>query len=64
MEAAGRKIEGKARATAAWDKFVEIEVGVLEIKQAGPQRVSVRSRDAQSWKAINLRWIKLAKVRP
>jgi hypothetical protein len=36
-------------------------MGVIEVKQAGDQTVKVRPRDAQTWKAVNLRWVKLAK---
>jgi len=62
VEAAGQKLEGKAPATEGWDKFTEVAVGTIEVKQAGEQTVSVRPRDGQSWKAINLRWVKLKKA--
>jgi alpha-L-fucosidase len=61
VEAAGRKMEGKAPVTGAWDKFSEIDVGTVEVTKSGVQTVSMRARDAQSWKAINLRWLKLTK---
>jgi len=62
VEATGQKVEGKAPATEGWDKFTEVAVGTIEVKQAGEQTVSFRPRDGQSWKAINLRWVKLKKA--
>ena len=46
------------------DKFTEIEVGTIQVPKAGAQAVNMRPRDAQSWKAINLRWLKLSKSAP
>ncbi|MCX5646029.1 MAG: alpha-L-fucosidase [Phycisphaerae bacterium] len=59
VEAAGQKLTGKVPATGAWDKFEELTLGTIEIKQAGEQTVSIRPGDAQTWKAINLRSIVL-----
>jgi len=61
VEIAGQKVEGKVPATGAWDKFTTVEMGVIEVKQAGDQTLKVRPRDAESWKAVNLRWVKLTK---
>ncbi|MBE3069014.1 MAG: alpha-L-fucosidase [Planctomycetes bacterium] len=61
VEVGDQKVEGKVPATDAWDKFNEIPLGTIEVKKAGEQMVKVRPRDAQTWKAINLRWIKLVK---
>lgn len=62
IEAAEKTLEGKAAPTGAWDKFATVEVGTIEIAQSGSQVVKIRPRDAQSWKAINLRWVKLTKA--
>ena len=59
VEAAGQKLTGKVPATGAWEKFEELTLGTIEIKQAGEQVVSIRPGDAQTWKAINLRSIVL-----
>ncbi|MHB1033200.1 MAG: alpha-L-fucosidase [Pirellulales bacterium] len=59
VEIADQKVEGNLNATGAWDKFAESDLGAIEVKQAGAQAVKVRPRDAGSWKAVNLRWIKL-----
>ena len=59
LEAGGRKVEFKVPATGAWDRFSEIEAGTIAIEKAGDAKVVLRPRDAASWKAINLRWVKL-----
>jgi hypothetical protein len=61
LQVADQKAEGKVPATGAWDKFATSEMGVIEVKQAGEQAVKVRPRDAESWKAVNLRWVKLTR---
>ena len=55
IEVAGCTVELKPSATGSWEKFSEAEAGTIEVPQAGVQTVKVRSRDPQSWKAINLR---------
>ncbi len=62
IEAAGQKIDGKATQTGSWETFAEIELRVVEIKQAGEQMVTIRPRDAASWKAINLRQVRLVRM--
>ena len=57
--AAGQKLVGTVPASGAWEKFEELAVGTIEIKQAGEQAVTVRPGDAQTWKAINLRSVVL-----
>jgi alpha-L-fucosidase len=59
VETAGQKLTGQAPVTGAWDKFQELTLGMLEIKQAGEQAVSVHPSDAKTWKAINLRGLVL-----
>ena len=59
VEAAGQKLTGKVPATGAWEKFEELTLGTIEIKQAGQQAVSIRPGNAQTWKAINLRSVVL-----
>ncbi|MCX5676552.1 MAG: alpha-L-fucosidase [Planctomycetota bacterium] len=61
VEIADQKAEGRVPATGAWDKFATSEMGVIEVKKAGEQAVKVRPRDAESWKAVNLRWVKLTR---
>jgi alpha-L-fucosidase len=59
VEVAGQTAELRPPATGAWEKFVESQGGTIEITGAGEQLIKVRARDAGSWRAINLRWIKL-----
>ena len=58
-ELAGQRLEAKPAPTAAWDKFTVTELGALEVKSAGPQTFLLKPRDAASWKAVNLRWVRL-----
>jgi len=62
VEAGGQKLTAAVPQTGAWDKFQELEVGTLGIKEAGEQAVNVRPSDPQTWKAINLRQVTLAPV--
>ena len=64
VEVGGHSVEIKPAATGSWDKFAESELGTVEVPQGGERVVKVRSRDAQSWKPINLRWIKLDRTGP
>jgi alpha-L-fucosidase len=54
VEVAGARLAGKAPQTGSWADFRRFHVGQVEIKQAGPQVVKVRPRDAKTWKALNL----------
>ena len=60
--AAGETCEGEARTDSAWleQKFQELEVGTLDINEAGERAVAIRPSDPQTWKAINLRQVTLA----
>ncbi|MEN6575976.1 MAG: alpha-L-fucosidase [Phycisphaerales bacterium] len=62
VEVAGRKLQGSVPTTGAWDKFTEVHAGAVEITQAGEQTLTIRPRDEQSWKPINLRSIRLVKA--
>ena len=59
VEVAGQKLTGKSPATGAWDKFENVDLGTVEIKQAGDQTVSLRPKDPAAWKPINLRSVTL-----
>ena len=60
VEAAGQQLNAKAPQTGDWSEFRATEVGELKIEQPGEQAIKVRPRDAATWKAINLRFVKLA----
>ncbi len=60
IEAGGQRLEGKVTNTGGWDRFVEVDAGVLEFKQPGQESLTMRARDAGSWKPINVRLIKLS----
>ena len=60
VEAASQQLPGKASQTGSWAEFRETDIGQLKIEQPGDQTIKVRPKDAASWKAINLRFVKLA----
>jgi hypothetical protein len=62
LEAGNSAVEIKPPQTGSWDKFAEFEAGTFEVPQAGELKVKIRSRDAASWKPINVRWVKLSHV--
>ena len=64
VEVAGQKLAGKATQTGSWAEFKVADLGQVEIKQPGALVVNVRPKDASSWKAINLRWVKFTAARP
>jgi alpha-L-fucosidase len=57
--AGGQRLTANVPQTGAWEKFQDVDVGTLEIKQAGEQTVTVRPSDPQTWKAVNLRQVTL-----
>jgi alpha-L-fucosidase len=62
LEIAGQSLPGKAPQTAGWDKFVSIDLGVIEIKQAGHQQVKLRPQAAATWQPMNLRSVRFTKA--
>ena len=59
VEAAGQQLTGKAPQTDTWSEYRETDVGQLKLEQPGDQIIKVRPKDAATWKAINLRFVKL-----
>jgi alpha-L-fucosidase len=62
VDVAGSQLETRPAVTAAWDKFQVQNIGTIDIKQPGEQLLKIRAKDAQTWKAINLRFLKLTKA--
>ncbi|HEX8465179.1 MAG TPA: alpha-L-fucosidase [Abditibacterium sp.] len=62
VEIAGRKIAAKALVTGDWNRFTTLDLGEVQIPQAGPIAVSVRPA-AGTWNALNLRAVRLVKVK-
>ena len=60
VESASSQIPAKTTQTGSWAEFRETDIGQLKIEQSGDQTIKVRPKDAASWKAINLRFIKLS----
>jgi alpha-L-fucosidase len=59
IESGKQTLTGEAPNTGAWDHFQDVAVGALSFDKAGEYKVTVRPKDAASWKAINLRSILL-----
>ena len=59
LEVAGSQLAGKPATTSGWADFATVDLGQVQISQPGEQLVKVRAKDAASWKAINLRSVKL-----
>jgi alpha-L-fucosidase len=59
VEAGGQQLTGKAPKTSDWAEFRQAEVGQVKIEQAGEQTIKLRPKDTSTWKAINLRYVKL-----
>ena len=59
VELAGKRLAAKAVKTATWDEFKNVNLGQIEITQPGEQLVAVRAKDPATWKAINLRAVRL-----
>ena len=62
VEVAGQPVSGVVPQTGGWANFRTVALGQVEIKRAGEQAVKVRAKDAKTWKAINLRSVKLTKA--
>lgn len=62
IQAGSQTVSGTAPNTGDWAKFKTIDLGTLKLDTRGDILVSVRPKDAATWKAINLRWIVLTPV--
>jgi alpha-L-fucosidase len=58
----GQGLIGLPPRTSGWSTFRTVDLGRIDIKEPGEKIVKVRARDAQSWKAINLRFVRLTRV--
>jgi len=62
VEVAGQQVTGKVAQTEGWADFRVLDLGQVDVKQPGEQVVKVRPRDADTWKAINLRSVTLTRA--
>ena len=58
VDTGANRIARRIDATGDWGNFKIFELGTIELKQGG-QVINVRPKDAQSWKPLNLRYLKL-----
>ena len=61
VEVGDQQFTGKPPQTGAWADFRVVDLGRIDVKEAGEKVVKVRARDAQGWKAINLRFVQLSR---
>jgi hypothetical protein len=59
VEVAGQQLGAAAPKTGGWADFRTVEVGKVVIQQAGEQVVKLRPKDVKTWKAINVRNLRL-----
>ncbi len=62
VEIAGQTLIAKVPQTGDWDKVQGFTAGTIEIKQPGVQVLKVRAADPKTWKAINLRAVRLTRT--
>jgi len=62
VEIGSEKVSAKAARTEGWDKFLTTELGTVRLSLAGDVTVSVRAKDSESWRAINLNSLRLTPV--
>jgi len=58
----GTTLGGTAPQTESWDGFVPVTLGTVELKTAGRHVLTVRPRDAGTWRAINLLSVRLVRT--
>ncbi len=61
LQVAGRQLVGKVTHTGSWDDFGDVALGTVQIANAGVQEVTIRPRDANTWKAVNLSLVKFTR---
>ena len=59
-EAGQNNLAAKISGTGDWGNFKNVDLGSIEISQAGGQLIKVHPKDASTWKALNLRFLRLA----
>jgi alpha-L-fucosidase len=57
----GQELIGQAPSTGDWDRYATVSLGTVALP-GGEHPVSVKPRAAQSWRPINLRAVRLARV--
>ena len=61
-EIGDESVAASAIQTPGWDKFTTVELGILNIKNAGDFTLKVRAKDTGNWLPINLNSIQLSLV--
>ena len=61
LEVGGSRIAATVGATGGWGDFKTVDLGVVEIQQAGEQVVKLGPKDPAHWKPTNVRWVSFTK---
>jgi alpha-L-fucosidase len=59
-EIAGKKLTGKAANTGDWDDYETVDCGTVEIAKPGANEIKIHAANADDWKPVNLREVKIA----
>jgi len=62
VEIGGARFVANVPVTSAWSDYRIVDIGEIEISQPGAARITARSADKASWKALNLRNVQLLPV--
>jgi alpha-L-fucosidase len=62
VEIAGQQRVARCPTTAGFADYQHVDLGRVQIPHAGQQVVTVRPRDAKTWKAVNVNWVMLRRV--
>jgi alpha-L-fucosidase len=63
IDAGGAKLTAQVPAGSGWDNFKTILLGKITLTKTGKVVFAAKPASAQTWKAINLRWVKLTPVK-
>jgi hypothetical protein len=64
LEVAGQKLDVEVPAGTDWDTYAPVKCGTLTIDKPGQYDLSIRPRDAATWRAINMTSVHLERMRP
>ena len=63
VDVGGRKLQAAAPVMGSWDRIQEVRLGTVEIQADGDLTVRCGAREGAAWKAIDLRWIRIASAK-
>src|SRR6185369_7470708 len=64
LEAQGKAVAAEVPQTGDWARFTTFDLGTLQVSEGGVHVVKLRPKDSASWKAINVREIRMIRQNP